>query len=56
MNESELERIMLAFATAQADILVATTRYRERARHPGNTIIINRADRHGLSGYCQLRG
>ena len=57
MNESELERIMLAFMRHEADILVATTIIENGLDIPlCNTIIINRADRHGLSELYQLRG
>ena len=50
MPESELERIMLAFMRHEADILVATTIIENGLDIPlCNTIIINRADRHGLS-------
>ena len=49
--ESELERIMLAFMRHEADILVATTIIENGLDIPlCNTIIINRADRHGLVG------
>ncbi len=57
MAESELERIMLAFMRHEADILVATTIIENGLDIPlCNTIIINRADRHGLSELYQLRG
>ena len=57
MPESELERIMLAFMRHEADILVATTIIENGLDIPlCNTIIINRADRHGLSELYQLRG
>src|SRR6202035_2514264 len=44
LPEAELERVMLAFMNHEYDIPLA------------NTIIINRADRHGLSELYQLRG
>jgi len=57
MPESALERIMLAFMRHEADILVATTIIENGLDIPlCNTIIINRADRHGLSELYQLRG
>ena len=57
MGESELERVMLAFMRHEADILVATTIIENGLDIPlCNTIIINRADRHGLSELYQLRG
>ena len=57
LPESELERIMLAFMRHEADILVATTIIENGLDIPlCNTIIINRADRHGLSELYQLRG
>src|SRR5271165_6558317 len=57
MPERELERIMLAFMRHEADILVATTIIENGLDIPlCNTIIINRADRHGLSELYQLRG
>jgi transcription-repair coupling factor (superfamily II helicase) len=57
MAETELERIMLAFMRHEADILVATTIIENGLDIPlCNTIIINRADRHGLSELYQLRG
>jgi len=57
MPESELEKVMLAFMRHEADILVATTIIENGLDIPlCNTIIINRADRHGLSELYQLRG
>ncbi len=57
MGEAELERVMLAFMRHEADILVATTIIENGLDIPlCNTIIINRADRHGLSELYQLRG
>ena len=48
---------MLAFMRHEADILVATTIIENGLDIPlCNTIIINRADRHGLSELYQLRG
>ena len=57
MDETELERVMLAFMRHEADILIATTIIENGLDIPlCNTIIINRADRHGLSELYQLRG
>jgi len=57
MAEGELEKIMLAFMRHEADILVATTIIENGLDIPlCNTIVINRADRHGLSELYQLRG
>ena len=51
MPESELEKVMLAFMRHEADILLATTIIENGLDIPlCNTIIINRADRHGLVG------
>jgi transcription-repair coupling factor (superfamily II helicase) len=57
MAEGELEKIMLGFMRHEADILVATTIIENGLDIPlCNTIVINRADRHGLSELYQLRG
>jgi len=57
MGEGELEKIMLGFMRHEADILVATTIIENGLDIPlCNTILINRADRHGLSELYQLRG
>ncbi len=57
MGESELERVMLAFMAREYDVLVATTIIENGLDIPlANTILINRADRHGLSELYQLRG
>jgi transcription-repair coupling factor (superfamily II helicase) len=57
MSEGELEKVMLAFVRHEADVLVATTIIENGLDIPlCNTIIINRADRHGLSELYQLRG
>jgi transcription-repair coupling factor (superfamily II helicase) len=57
MSEGELEKVMYAFVRHEADILVATTIIENGLDIPlCNTIIINRADRHGLSELYQLRG
>jgi len=57
MGEGELEKVMLKFMHHEADILVATTIIENGLDIPlCNTIIINRADRFGLSELYQLRG
>ena len=57
MGEGELEKVMLKFMHHEADILVATTIIENGLDIPlCNTIIINRADRLGLSELYQLRG
>jgi transcription-repair coupling factor (superfamily II helicase) len=57
MGEAELERVMLAFMHHEYDVLVATTIIENGLDIPlANTIVINRADRHGLSELYQLRG
>ena len=57
MTERELEKVMLGFMRHEADVLVATTIVENGLDIPlCNTIIINRADRHGLSELYQLRG
>src|SRR5438309_2074976 len=57
MSETELEKVMLKFMHHEADVLVATTIIENGLDIPlCNTILINRADRHGLSELYQLRG
>src|SRR5438093_89809 len=57
MREGELEKVMLKFMRHEADILVATTIIENGLDIPlCNTILINRADRLGLSELYQLRG
>ncbi len=57
MSEGELEKVMLKFMHHEADILVATTIIENGLDIPlCNTIVINRADRFGLSELYQLRG
>jgi transcription-repair coupling factor (superfamily II helicase) len=57
MGERELESVMLKFMHDEADILVSTTIVENGMDIPrANTIIINRADRLGLSELYQLRG
>ena len=57
MGEDELERAMLGFVDRRYDVLLATTIVENGLDIPNaNTIIINRADRYGLSQLYQLRG
>jgi transcription-repair coupling factor (superfamily II helicase) len=57
MGEKELEKVMLKFIRDEADVLVATTIVENGLDIPrANTILINRADRLGLSELYQLRG
>jgi transcription-repair coupling factor (superfamily II helicase) len=57
MSEGELEKMMLKFMHHEADILVSTTIIENGLDIPlCNTIVINRADRFGLSELYQLRG
>ena len=57
MNEDVLEHAMLDFMGRKFDVLLATTIVENGLDIPNaNTIIINRADRYGLSQLYQLRG
>src|ERR1700690_3754848 len=57
MGEGELEKVMLKFMHHEADILVSTTIIENGLDIPlCHTILINRADRLGLSELYQLRG
>src|SRR4029450_7869674 len=57
MSEEELERAMVDFVANRYDVLLATTIIENGLDIPNaNTIIINRADRYGLSQLYQLRG
>ena len=57
MGEGELEEVMLRFVRHEADILVCTTIIESGLDIPNvNTILINNADRFGLSELHQLRG
>ncbi|MCH2133772.1 MAG: transcription-repair coupling factor [Phycisphaerales bacterium] len=57
MRPAELEKVMLTFMRHEADILVSTTIIESGIDIPNaNTIIINEADRFGLSDLHQLRG
>ncbi|HET9402415.1 MAG TPA: transcription-repair coupling factor [Candidatus Acidoferrales bacterium] len=57
MTEKALESVMLRFMHDEADVLISTTIVENGLDIPrANTIIINRADRFGLSELYQLRG
>ncbi|HMB95195.1 MAG TPA: transcription-repair coupling factor, partial [Tepidisphaeraceae bacterium] len=57
MGEGQLEDVMLKFVRHEADILVCTTIIESGLDIPNvNTILINQADRFGLSELHQLRG
>jgi transcription-repair coupling factor (superfamily II helicase) len=57
MDEDALERAMLDFMAHKYDVLLATTIVENGLDIPNaNTIVINRADRYGLSQLYQLRG
>ena len=57
MAEDALERAMLDFMAHKYDVLLATTIVENGLDIPNaNTMIINRADRYGLSQLYQLRG
>jgi transcription-repair coupling factor (superfamily II helicase) len=57
MEEDRLEHAMLDFVARKFDVLLATTIVENGLDIPNaNTIIINRADRYGLSQLYQLRG
>ncbi len=57
MNPNDLEQVMLEFMSRRADVLVSTTIIESGIDIPtANTMIINDADRFGLSELHQLRG
>jgi len=57
MRETALERVMLAFLEQEMDVLVSTTIIETGLDMPNvNTLIIDEADRFGLSQLYQLRG
>lgn len=57
MKAAELEEVMVKFVRREYDVLVCTTIIGSGIDIPtANTIIINRADRFGLSQLYQLRG
>jgi transcription-repair coupling factor (superfamily II helicase) len=57
MHSDDLEKVMTQFVNGEADILLSTTIIESGLDIPNaNTIIIDRADRFGLSDLYQLRG
>ena len=57
MHADDLEQVMTAFVNGEADVLLSTTIIESGLDIPNaNTIIIDRADRFGLSELYQLRG
>ena len=57
MHADELEEVMTKFVNGEADVLLSTTIIESGLDIPNaNTIIIDRADRFGLSDLYQLRG
>jgi transcription-repair coupling factor (superfamily II helicase) len=57
MHSDELEAVMTRFVNGEADVLLSTTIIESGLDIPNaNTIIIDRADRFGLSELYQLRG
>lgn len=57
MHSDDLEEVMTQFVNGEADILLSTTIIESGLDIPNaNTIIIDRADRFGLSDLYQLRG
>jgi transcription-repair coupling factor (superfamily II helicase) len=57
MSEESLERVMVDFVAQKYDVLLATTIIENGLDIPNaNTMIVNRADRYGLSQLYQLRG
>jgi transcription-repair coupling factor (superfamily II helicase) len=57
MNANDLEEVMTQFVNGEADVLLSTTIIESGLDIPNaNTIIIDRADRFGLSELYQLRG
>lgn len=57
MNPQDLERVMYEFMSRRADVLVSTTIIESGIDIPtANTMVINDADRFGLSDLHQLRG
>jgi transcription-repair coupling factor (superfamily II helicase) len=57
MHSDELEEVMTTFVNGEADVLLSTSIIESGLDIPNaNTIIIDRADRFGLSDLYQLRG
>ena len=57
LDENELERVMMRFVKREIDMLICTTIVESGLDIPSaNTMLVNRADRFGLSQMYQLRG
>nr|MBN1230217.1 transcription-repair coupling factor [Anaerolineae bacterium] len=57
MNEHELESVMARFGQGEIDVLVSTSIIEAGLDFPNaNTLVVDRADRFGLSQLYQLRG
>lgn len=57
MPEAELEKVMTDFAEGKSDVLVCTTIIESGLDMPNvNTLIVNKADKFGLTQLYQLRG
>jgi transcription-repair coupling factor (superfamily II helicase) len=57
MPEEELEKVMTAFSKGELDVLICTTIIESGLDMPNaNTMIINKADKFGLTQLYQLRG
>ncbi len=57
MNSAELEKVMVAFSRGEVQCLICTMIIESGIDMPNaNTLIVNRADRFGLSQLYQLRG
>jgi transcription-repair coupling factor (superfamily II helicase) len=57
MDSDQLEQVMASFVNGESDVLLSTTIIESGLDIPNaNTIIIDRADRFGLSDLYQLRG
>ena len=57
MAEGELERVMADFAQGESDVLICTTIIESGLDMPNvNTLIVNQADKFGLTQLYQLRG
>ncbi|HEX7593773.1 MAG TPA: TRCF domain-containing protein, partial [Anaerolineae bacterium] len=57
MPEDQLEQVMIEFATGKDDVLVCTTIIESGIDIPNaNTLVVNHADKFGLSQLYQLRG
>ena len=57
MEEAQLEKVMLSFAHQEADVLVCSTIIENGLDIPNvNTIVVNHAERLGLTQLYQLRG